>query len=104
LFPYSCHRWYAGINKVFLLKITTVNKDQILEKIENALSSIRPHLIADGGNVEVVEITDDLRVKIKWLGACESCSMSLMTMKGGIEYTIKSAIPEIISVEAINGN
>jgi Fe-S cluster biogenesis protein NfuA len=81
-----------------------VNKEQILEKIENALSSIRPHLIADGGNVEVVEITDDMRVRIKWLGACESCSMSLMTMKGGIEFTIKSAIPEIVAVDAINGN
>ena len=84
------------------MELMTSNKEQLLERIENALASIRPHLAADGGNIEVVDITDDMRVKIKWMGNCETCSMSAMTMKAGIEFTIKSAIPEVIAVEAVN--
>jgi Fe-S cluster biogenesis protein NfuA len=85
------------------MEIMISNKEKLLERIEQALSSIRPHLALDGGNIEVVELTDDMRVKIKWIGNCETCSMSAMTMKSGIEFTIKSAIPEIIAVEAVNG-
>ncbi len=81
----------------------TENKEIMLSRINEALEAIRPHLAADGGYIEVVDITDDMRVKIKWLGTCETCSMSTMTMKAGIEYTIKSTIPEIVSVEAVNG-
>jgi Fe-S cluster biogenesis protein NfuA len=85
------------------MEIMISNKEKLLERIEQALSSIRPHLALDGGNIEVVELTDDMIVKIKWIGNCETCSMSAMTMKSGIEFTIKSAIPEIIAVEAVNG-
>ena len=62
-----------------------------------------PHLAVDGGNVEVVDITDENVVKIKWLGACEGCSMSAMTMRAGIEQTLKSKLPEVNRVEAVNG-
>ncbi len=79
------------------------DQKQLLAKVEAALDSVRPHLQVDGGNVEVVEITSDKRVKIKWLGNCESCSMSAMTMRAGISEAIKSHAPEIISVEAVNG-
>jgi Fe-S cluster biogenesis protein NfuA len=79
------------------------DKAILIEKIENAISSVRPHLNADGGDIEVVDVTEDYHVKVKWIGACESCSMSTMTLRAGIEHTIKSKIPEIISVEAING-
>ncbi len=72
------------------------------KKIEEALNTIRPYLIADGGNVELIEITDDLIVKVELKGSCQSCSMSTMTMKAGIEDTIKRAVPEINGVEAIN--
>lgn len=72
------------------------------EKIEEALNSIRPYLEADGGNVELLEITDDLVVKVELQGACKSCSMSTMTMKAGIEETIRRAVPEITKVEAVN--
>lgn len=72
------------------------------EKIEEALNSIRPYLEADGGNVELLEITDDLVVKVELQGACKSCSMSSMTMKAGIEETIRKAVPEISRVEAVN--
>ena len=75
----------------------------LVEKVDAALEEIRPHLKVDGGNIEVVEITDDMRVKIKWLGNCEFCSMSAMTMKAGVEQTLKSKVPEIQSIEAING-
>ena len=72
------------------------------QKIELALNSMRPFLQADGGDVELVEITDDMEVKLKLLGNCSSCSMSHMTMKAGIENGLKSAIPQIKNVTAIN--
>ncbi len=77
--------------------------ESLHKKIEIALDSLRPYLKVDGGNVEIVEITDDMILKIKWLGNCEFCSMSAMTMKAGVEETIKSKIPEIQSIVAING-
>ncbi len=81
--------------------ITT--EQTLFDKVNLALDEIRPHLAVDGGNLEVVEITDDLIVKIKWLGNCEHCSMSAMTMRAGVEQAIKSKLPEIKSVEAVNG-
>lgn len=81
----------------------TVDKKEIIEKIDLALNDVRPHLAVDGGNIEVVDVTDDWDVKVKWLGNCEFCSMSVMTMKAGVEQAIKSKVPEIRSVIAING-
>jgi Fe-S cluster biogenesis protein NfuA len=75
--------------------------DDINQRVEVALQSIRPYLIADGGNVELVEITSDLIVKLKLTGACSSCDMSHMTMKAGLEEGIKKAVPEIQSVVSI---
>ena len=77
-------------------------KERILHQIEVALDDIRPHLAVDGGNVSVVELTDEMTVKVRWLGACESCSMSSMTMKAGIEQAVKSRLPEIRSIIAVN--
>lgn len=74
----------------------------LLQKVESALDSIRPYLEADGGNVSVEEITAEKIVKLKLLGACGSCPMSIMTLKAGIEQAIKKAVPEIEGVEAIN--
>ena len=78
-------------------------KEELLKKIEEALQDVRPHLTADGGDVEVVEITDDNVVKVRWLGNCENCFMSIMTMKAGIEQAVKNKVPEIKAVEAVNG-
>ena len=75
---------------------------ELENRVEAALEQIRPYLQADGGDVSLVEITDDKVVKLELLGACKSCSMSMMTMKAGIEESIKRVAPEIISVEAIN--
>ena len=77
-------------------------KESLLERVEEALNSIRPYLEADGGNVSVVEITNENVLKIKLLGSCESCPMSIMTLKAGIEQAVRKAVPEIIAVEAIN--
>lgn len=77
-------------------------KTFLLSQIELALDDIRPHLAVDGGDVSVVEVTDEMIVRVKWLGACEMCSMSLMTMKAGVEQAVKSRLPQIRSVEAVN--
>ena len=74
----------------------------LLERVEQALDSIRPYLLTDGGNVSVEEITPDHVVKLKLLGACGSCPMSIMTLKAGLEEAIRKAVPEISAVEAIN--
>lgn len=80
-----------------------MDKQAILSKIDSALDDVRPHLKVDGGNVEVVDYTDDQIVVVKWLGTCQSCNMSTMTMKAGIEQAIRNKMPEIAGVRAING-
>ena len=76
-------------------------KKDIIEKINQALAEIRPFLKDDGGDIELIELTDEFVVKVKFLGACKSCSMSSMTLKGGVEETIKRRIPEIKKVITI---
>lgn len=78
-------------------------KEKLIKEIDEALNELRPHLAVDGGNIEVVDLKDDNTVQIKWLGNCESCSMSAMTMRAGVEQTIKQKIPQITNVEAVNG-
>ena len=77
-------------------------KQFLVERAEEAMDDIRPHLAVDGGNVEIVELTDDLILKIKWLGNCQNCSMSTLTLKAGIQQSLKQRVPEIHSVEPIN--
>lgn len=72
------------------------------EKVEEALESMRPFLEADGGNVMIEEITKDKVVRLRLLGACASCSMSIMTFKAGLEQAILKAVPEVSAVEALN--
>lgn len=74
----------------------------ILAKIEKALDGVRPYLEADGGNVSIVELTDDMIVRLELQGACGSCPMSAMTFKAGLEEAILKAVPEVKKVEAIN--
>lgn len=83
--------------------MTPSEKKDFLERIDTALDSIRPHLAADGGNIEVVDLTEEMIVHIKWMGNCEGCSMSSMTMRAGIEETLKAKIPEVKGVLALNG-
>lgn len=81
--------------------MTKRKHQDLLDKVEASINSIRPYLQTDGGNIEVLEITDDMTVKLRLLGNCEDCPMSEMTMAAGVEETIRRAVPEILKVEAI---
>lgn len=70
------------------------------EKVESALEKIKPMLKADGGDVELVDVSDDGVVKVKLTGACGCCPMSQMTLKNGIEKAIKEEVPEVKEVVA----
>jgi Fe-S cluster biogenesis protein NfuA len=78
----------------------SLDKPALTIKINEALESMRPFLKADGGDMELVEITDEGIAKVRLLGACSDCSMSLMTLKSGIEEAVKRVAPEIVAVEA----
>ncbi|MBU0473451.1 MAG: NifU family protein [Bacteroidetes bacterium] len=71
------------------------------EKVEKALQNVRPYLVADGGDVELVSINDDGIVEVRLTGACVGCPMSLMTLRAGIERALMRDIPEIKRVEAV---
>ena len=84
------------------MNIDTPEKKRLYTKVLAALDKIRPYLEADGGDVKIVEISDDNVVMIELLGACGSCPMSTMTLKAGVEEAVKREVPEIKSVDAIN--
>jgi len=71
------------------------------DDVQAVINQIKPMLNADGGDVELVEITDDGVVKVKLLGACGHCPMSTMTLKIGIEKTLKERVPGVKSVVAV---
>ncbi|MFH1138804.1 MAG: NifU family protein [Pseudomonadota bacterium] len=72
------------------------------EKIEAVLNKIRPQLQADGGGVDLIDVDDKGVVKVKLTGACGGCPMSQMTLKMGIEKTLKQAVPQVTRVESVN--
>jgi Fe-S cluster biogenesis protein NfuA len=76
-------------------------KNNLLQRVESAIHTIRPYLEADGGNVTLEDITEDLVAHVRFHGACSSCSMSEMTLRAGVSEAIKQAIPEIKAVVAI---
>ncbi|WP_159470868.1 NifU family protein [Dyadobacter sp. 3J3] len=78
------------------------SREKTLELIEQALDTVRPYLHADGGDVKLVELTDDLTVKLELLGSCQSCPMSAMTFRAGLEESIRKAVPHINRVVASN--
>ncbi len=78
------------------------NKAVLLARVESALDDIRPHLAVDGGDIELVDITDDYMLEVRWLGACSTCQMTAMTMQAGIEETIRSKVSQIQGIKAIN--
>lgn len=78
-----------------------ISDPNLIKRIEEALAQLRPYLEADQGDVSLIEVTDDMVVRLKFLGACSSCSMSAMTLKAGIEQTILRMVPEIKSVESV---
>jgi Fe-S cluster biogenesis protein NfuA len=76
--------------------------EEIIRRIELSLDNIRPYLEADGGNVRVLEITQDNVVRLEFLGNCSNCAMSTMTFKAGVEEAIRRSVPEIRSIEVVN--
>jgi Fe-S cluster biogenesis protein NfuA len=71
------------------------------EKVEQALARIRPALQRDGGDVELVEVTEEGVVKVRLTGACRGCPMAHMTLQMGIEQVLRESVPELKSVEAV---
>jgi Fe-S cluster biogenesis protein NfuA len=77
-----------------------MNKE-LYEKVENVLKKLRPYLLIDGGDVELIDITDENIVKVKLLGACYACPLNLMTLRAGIERKIMNEVPEIVRLENV---
>ena len=77
-------------------------KQEIEQRVIQVLEQIRPYLIEDGGDLELVELSDDLVAKIELKGTCISCSLNSMTFKTSIEESIMRSVPEVKQVEAIN--
>lgn len=75
---------------------------EMQQRLASALDTIRPYLEADGGDLRVVKLTDEMTLQIELLGTCRSCSMSSMTLKAGVEQAVLKAVPEIKAVVAIN--
>lgn len=73
----------------------------MLEKVKEVIEEVKPFLRADGGDVDIVEVTEDGIVKLRLLGACGHCPMSAMTLKMGIEKRLRERIPEIKEVIAV---
>jgi len=78
------------------------NVNPLIARVDKALDSMRPYLAADGGNVKVLDVTDEGVVRLELMGSCGSCPMSAMTFKGGLEEAILKAVPEITRVVAVN--
>ena len=74
---------------------------EMKEKVREAIEDIRPSLQGDGGDVELVEITDDGVVKVRLIGACSGCMMAQVTLKSGIENYLKERVPEVREVVSV---
>ena len=80
--------------------MNTTTETALFQKIEEAIDQLRPFLEADGGDIRLLRVEDNV-AKVKLLGACQNCNMSTMTLKAGVEEAIKKAAPEIVAVEAV---
>jgi Fe-S cluster biogenesis protein NfuA len=78
-----------------------MTKEEIRLEIEKALDEIRPFLESDGGNISLIDVLDDKHVKVRLEGACVGCSVNQMTLKAGVETTIKKYVPQIETVENV---
>ena len=91
--------WVVNITKLKLIEATG---EELRQKVEDALGEVRPYLQADGGDVELIEIDETTRiVKVKLTGACGGCPSAAMTLKSGVENTVRKYAPEIRSVESV---
>ena len=81
--------------------MTIEEKLEMTTKVQNVIEQIRPYLQSDGGDIQFVELTEDMVVKVELQGACGCCPHSVMTLKNGVEQAVVKAIPEIKAVESI---
>ncbi|NBC82714.1 MAG: NifU family protein [Bacteroidetes bacterium] len=79
-----------------------MDKNLVTEKVNKAIESIRPYLVTDGGDISVLEITEDLTVKVQLHGACNGCPFSFQTLKAGVEQAIRRELPELKDLVAID--
>jgi len=77
-------------------------KDRLIKKVNQALEHIRPYLQSDGGDIRLMDISDDMVVHVELSGACDGCPFSLQTLKAGVEQVVLKKVTEIKGVEAIN--
>lgn len=103
-----------GISNTFLAEVafpTYKYKNQItmsdtmnelIEKVKQVIEEVRPYLQGDGGDVEYVGITDDMRVQVRLKGACGSCPFRLQTLKNGVEQAVQKVVPEVKEVVAVD--
>lgn len=78
------------------------NDTKMTERVKKVLEKVRPYLQSDGGDIELIEVTDDLTVKVKLNGACYGCPYSLQTLKAGVEQALLKEIPEIKEVVSVD--
>jgi Fe-S cluster biogenesis protein NfuA len=82
--------------------VKNITDKKIIDKIEIALSQIRPFLQSDGGDINFIELSDEWIVKVELIGACSSCDISMMTLKNGVEAAIMNAVPEVKGVVEVS--
>ena len=80
----------------------TKEKNKLFDKINSALNQVRPYLQADGGDISLIDITDDFVVKVKLTGACQGCPFSYQTLKSGVEQALIREVPEIKEVVSVD--
>jgi len=80
----------------------TMEKNKLFDKINSALNQVRPYLQADGGDISLIDITDDFVVKVKLTGACQGCPFSYQTVKSGVEQALIREVPEIKKVVSVD--
>jgi len=78
--------------------------EAILERAEKALEKIRPYLVADGGDIVIVDITDEMVLRVEMQGACNGCPFSMQTLKAGVEIAVRNEVPEIREVIDVNAS
>jgi len=78
-----------------------MTNDNLTARVSKALEKIRPYLQSDGGDIMLVEVTDDMTVKVKLTGACHGCPHRMQTLKGGVEQVIRQDVPEIREVVSV---
>ncbi len=78
--------------------------EALKERVEKALAKIRPYLVADGGDISIVDITDEMILRVEMKGACQGCPFSMQTLKAGVELAVRNEVPEIREVVDVSAS